>query len=145
MKSLANFFYSLGRLFRSQKRGSSLLFTRDNIRIDPDIDYGGDEIVAYVEVWFDPEAKFGTKLRDDEYVNMYACLSPYTEGLRVDYIIYRYDGRPDEQHTYAGLTQGEKDLIREMIEEVCLKETGMSVDGAWFSFANEDCFSSFGR
>lgn len=135
---------SLGRLLGIAKRDKSLLFTCENIRIDHDIDYGDKEIVAYVEVWFDAEAKFGIKLREDEYVNVYAVLSPYTDDLRVDYIIYRYTGRPDEAYTYKWLTQGEKALIREMIEEVNLRETGMTVDATWFSYENEDCFASGG-
>ena len=104
-------------LLRKRVRDSGLLFTRNNIRIDREIDYDGAEICAYIEVWFDPDKKFGLKLGDDEYVNVYALISPDTGYIRMIYIIYYADGFIDDARAYKHLTPAERTLILEMVSE----------------------------
>ncbi len=132
---------SLRRLFKKRARDRGLMFTRDNIRIDRELDFSGDEICAYIEVWFDAEKKFGVRLPGTDYVNVYAYITPVTGGVRVTYIIYRADGSIGDERPYFGLTQSEKDLILEMAGEVSLSETGMTLDANWFSLQHEDLFA----
>ena len=118
-------------LLRKRVRDSGLLFTRENIRIDPEIFYENYNACAYIEVWFDPEKKFGLRLPGDDYVNVYAYMNPYTGDVRVSYVINYTDGFIDDERYFKKLTQDEKNLIREMVNEVSLTETGMSVDDNW--------------
>ena len=117
----------------AKKAKENLLFTRRNIRINPEIEYDAGGIYAYIEVWFNPVKKFGIKLRGDDVVNVYAYLTPYKNDVEVRYIIHRYDGRAEDEQAYEGLTESEKVLIRQMADEVNLKETGKNVDANWFS------------
>ena len=125
-------------LLRKRVRDSGLLFTRNNIRIDRDIDYCNDYACAYLEVWFDPERKFGLKLCEDEYVNVYAFITPNTGDVRVAYVIYYADGFVDNERQFTALTQEEKNLILTMVNEVSLKETGMSVKTYWSKLIDDD-------
>lgn len=118
-------------LLRKRTRDSGLLFTRDNVRIDRDIEYYENEVCAYIEVWFDAGLKFGLKLSGDEYVNVYAYIKPNTGDVRVTYVIYYADGFIDDERNFKRLTVGEKHFISEMVNEVSLKETGMSVKENW--------------
>ena len=106
--------------------------------IDRDIDYDGDEICAYIEVWFDPDKKFGLKLGDDEYVNVYAYITPYTGKVRVTYVIYYGDDFIDDERIFTKLTPDEKNLIREMVNEVNLKETGMTINDNYREFVKNE-------
>jgi len=125
-------------LLRKRVRDSGLLFTRENIRIDRDIDYSDDYICAYIEVWFNAERKFGLKLKDEEYVNIYANITPNTDKIRVTYIIYYADGFIDDERKFTALTQEEKNLILIMVNETSLKETGMSVNANRYNLNNEE-------
>lgn len=122
---------SLRWLIRKRARDRGLLFTRDNIRIDREIIYEDDVACAYIEVWFDPERKFGLRLPGDDYVNVYAYITPDTGDVRVTYVIYYADGFIDNERTFSALTQGEMDLILEMVNEVSVAETGMTIDDNW--------------
>ena len=132
-------------LLRKRVRDSGLLFTRNNIRIDRDIDYDGDKICAYIEVWFDPDKKFGLKLGDDEYVNVYAYITPYTGEVRVTYVIYYGDYFIDDERIFTKLTPGEKNLIREMVNETSLTETGMMINDNYREFEKNErnCDTAF--
>ena len=46
-------------------------------------------ISAYVETWFDVDAKFGTHVneRDDEWLNLYAIYDPVSRKLYLEYYI----------------------------------------------------------
>lgn len=138
MKILREIRRKIRWLFRKRRRDRSLLFTRDNIRIDRDIDYDENGACAYIEVWFDAERKFGLWLPDEDYVNVYAFLNLRTGEMKVCYIIYYADDDIDGEYKYKGLTQGEIDLIRELMEEVSLKETGISVKSNWL-IVNDEC------
>jgi hypothetical protein len=125
-------------LLRKRVRDSGLLFTRDNIHIDREIDYENDYICAYIEVWFDAERKFGLKLGEEEYVNVYAVINPHTSDVRLEYVIYYGDGFLDSGRTFKKLTQDEKNLILTMTDEVSLRETGMTVKENWVNLMNDD-------
>lgn len=125
-------------LLHKRLRDRKLLFTRDNICIDRDIDYGDDEIVAYIETWFDTERKFGLWLPGDDYINVYAQLFPKTGDLRVIYIMQYSDGLCYDVRTFTALTQGERDLIHEIMDEVSLRETGKTVTENWLNDLSAD-------
>jgi hypothetical protein len=116
------------------------LFTRDNIKIDREIIFDDDIACAYIEAWFDTERKFGIRLPGSDYVNVYAFITPITGEVRVTYIIHRADGSIDNERPYKYLTESERALIREMVDEVCIKESGMTVDGIWFDLVSSGCF-----
>ena len=116
------------KLLHKWRREKGYLFTRDNIRIDYEIEYYDKSIHLYIEVWFDPEKKFGIKLYGDDTVNVYAFLPPDSDDVQLTYIIHRGDGRIEDEQIYDALTQDEKVLIREMANEVSLAETKMTID-----------------
>ncbi len=134
MKRLQRF---LRWLLRKRIRDSGLLFSRGNIRIDREFEFMDGEACAYIEVWFDPEKKFGLWLPGDDYVNVYAFITPFTSEVRVVYIIQYADGSNDDERTFRGLTQDEKCLILEMVNEVSLAETGMTIDENWRDLQDE--------
>ena len=113
-------------------------FTRDNICIDREIDYEDDIVLAYVEVWFDAEKKFGIRLLDGDYVNVYAHITPDTGDLWITYIVCHTDGNTDNECVYTSITEKERDLIWEMVNEISLKETGMTVNQNWSLIKNQD-------
>lgn len=134
MKRLQRF---LRWLLRKRIRDNGLLFSRDNIRIDRDFEFVDGEACAYIEVWFDPEKKFGLWLPGDDYVNVYAFITPFSSEVRVVYIIQYADGSNDDERIFRGLTQDEKSLILEMVNEVSLVETGMTIDENWCDLQDE--------
>lgn len=114
------------RLRRKGHRDKNYILTRDNIKIDCEIDYYYGEACVYIEVWFDVEKKFGLKLSGDEYVNVYAYIS--NDDVRIAYVINYTDGLVDGERHFNKLIQSEKDIIREMANEISLAETGKTID-----------------
>ena len=84
-----------------------------------------------------PGEKFGLKLNNDEYVNVYAYISHCSEHIFVAYIIYYGDGFIDDAR-FAPLTREEKNLILTLVNETSLKETGQTIFAAWNNLINED-------
>ena len=125
------------KLLYKRRRDNGYLFTRDNIRIDYEIEYCGKGIYLYIEVWFDPEKKFGIKLYDEDTVNVYAFLPPDSDDVQVAYIVHRGDGRVEDEQIYDALTQNEKILIREMANEVSLTETKMTIEENYREYEQE--------
>ena len=92
--------------------------TKDNISIDPDIQVDADigqEILVYIETWFDVESKFGIVLDDDDtWLNIYGRYNPFADTLHIECEISRqydsdfFDYSPSESEAAA---------IREMIRE----------------------------
>jgi|GEM_PF-2684656 len=113
-------------LRRKRFRDKNYILTRDNIKIDREIEYYDGEACVYIEVWFDVEKKFGLKLSGNENINVYAYIS--REDVRVAYVVNYTDGLVDDERPFNNLTQSEKALIREMTNEVSLSETGKTVD-----------------
>jgi len=133
---------SLRWLLRKRVRDRGLLFTRENIRIDREIEYYDNYVCAYIEVWFDAERKFGLKLGEEDYINVYAYITPNKNEVRVTYIINYYDGFIDDERTFSALTPKEKNLILIMVNEVSLTETGLSVNDNWNRLTNEENLES---
>lgn len=104
---------------------NSLLFSRQNIRIDSEIICEGNGVCVYLEIWFDPEAKFGVCLIGDDSINIYARISK--DDVRVTYVIKRNDNAKEDEQVYTGLTDAEKSLIREMTNEVNLAASGKTL------------------
>ena len=125
-------------LISKRVRTSGLLFTRNNIHIDYDFEYYNKGIFVYIEVWFDPKKKFGIKLYDDDTVNVYAYLPTNSDDVQVSYIIHRGDGRIEDEQIYNSFTKSEKILIREMANEVTLKETKMTIEAFCYKFEKEE-------
>ena len=125
-------------LLRKKRRDNRLLFTRDNIRIDYEIEYCDKGICLYIEVWFDPEKKFGIKLYDEDSVNVYAFLPADSDDVQITYIVHHGDGRIEDEQIYDALTQGEKSLIREMANEVSLTETKMTIEENYREYVQEE-------
>lgn len=104
--------------------------TYKDIRIDPDFELLSENrscyISAYIETWFDVDAKFGTQTRDrdDAWVNLYAIYNPVNRTLRLEYfvdtdetVLGPYDYKP---------TESEKAVFIEMIERKCKETEGCS-------------------
>lgn len=95
---------------------------RTDIAIDREIlldDQNNQQLVAYVETWFDVDKKFGTKTDIDEgsSVDLYAIYNPISDHLHMEYVVKTDDG--DTWHTYYP-TENEKQLVKDMIAE-CIK------------------------
>lgn len=62
---------------------------RGDIAIDRDMEVDSDigqEILAYVETWFDVDKKFGIHTADDDgtWLNLYARYNPFADTLRME-------------------------------------------------------------
>lgn len=93
---------------------------RSDIAIDRDLqisDNSDQEIVAYLETWFDVDRKFGTHTADDDnsWVNLYAAYNPFTDSLMVGYEI-DHEVEPSEWFDYDP-TNAEAQLIKDLITE----------------------------
>lgn len=104
--------------------------TRDNISIDPCLDVDNNWnppcIVAYIELLFEADEKFGThtRNRDDAWINLYAMYSPVYKTVQLEYYI-ETDTSVSGPHSYAP-TASECRIIMEMIEEKCREAKGYS-------------------
>ena len=96
---------------------SDIVVDRD-MEVDCDI---GQEITAYLEVWFDADKKFGLHINDEEdtWLNLYAKYNPFADTLRLECEISRDDG--SEYFDYKP-TEAESQLIKDMIAEKIQKE-----------------------
>lgn len=99
-------------------------FTRPEIVIDPDMEVDDTgTITAYIETWFDVDAKFGTHTSDSdsEWLNLYAEYTPKTNTLKMMYQLDRDDGSEFFDYT---TTNAEAQLVKDMINECCQKYHG---------------------
>lgn len=95
---------------------------RTDIAIDRDIlldDQNNQQLVAYIETWFDVDKKFGTKTDIDEgsSVDLYAIYNPTNDHLHMEYVVKTDDG--ETWYPYSP-TESEKQLVKDMIAE-CIK------------------------
>ncbi len=103
---------------------------RKNIRIDPMLEVNEDWnppcITAYIETWFDVDAKFGTHTheREDMWLSLYVMYSPVYHTLLMEYYL-ETDVSTSEPIAYEP-TETEKSIIMEMIEEKCKEGEGCS-------------------
>ena len=92
---------------------------RNDIAIDRDmeVDYDiGQEIMVYIETWFDVDKKFGLNIADEDgtWMNMYGKYNPFKDSLRIECEISRDNG--SEYFDYTP-TEAESALIKDMIAE----------------------------
>ena len=92
---------------------------RNDIAIDRDmeVDYDiGQEIMVYIETWFDVDKKFGLNIADEDgtWLNMYGKYDPFEDSLRIECEISRDNG--SEYFDYSP-TDAESALIKDMIAE----------------------------
>ena len=97
--------------------------TREDIAVDPDMQVDGDvgqEILAYIETWFDVDEKFHVDTSDDDtWLNMYARYNPFTDSLNITCEISSDSGSDwfDYEPTIAETTII-KELITQKINEL---------------------------
>ena len=94
-----------------------------DIEVDADIHISDDnenEIVTYLETWFDVDKKFGIHTSGDDgtWLNMYGKFNPFEDTLRIECEICRENGSSyfDYEPTSAE-SQLIKDMIMEKIKE----------------------------
>lgn len=98
---------------------------RSDLAIDPDMQIDcdmGQEILCYVETWFDVDRKFGTHTAEDDstWLNLYARYNPYADTLRMECEISSDSLGENQAFDYeptAAEAQLVKDLITEEIQE----------------------------
>ena len=103
---------------------------RGDIAIDRDMEVDcdiGQEILAYVETWFDVDKKFGIHTADDDctWLNLYARYNPFADTLRMECEI---DSDSPENNQYFDYepTAAEAQLIKEMMTEKIQEEYGQT-------------------
>ncbi len=94
---------------------------RSDIAIDRDMEVDSDigqEILAYVEVWFDADKKFGIRTadKDNTWLNMYARYNPFADTLRMECEIDTDSPESNQYFDYEP-TAAEAQLIKEMMAE----------------------------
>ena len=96
----------------------NLQLEKKDIAIDVDIqlrDENPQEIVAYIETWFDVDKKFMVDTTDDStWVNMYGSYNPFKDSLKIECVISSDD---DAQEFIYNPTKQESDLIKQMIAD----------------------------
>lgn len=104
------------------------------MEVDCDI---GQEITAYLEIWFDVDRKFGLHINgeEDTWLNLYAKYNPFEDTLRVECEISRSDS--SDYFDYEP-TANEAQLIKDMIAEQIEKEYGQTPQ----EFCNDFCGDS---
>ena len=100
---------------------SDIVVLRD-MEID---DESGQEIIAYLETWFDVDKKFGTDTAtdDEKWLNLYAKYNPFADTLRLEYFISKDAECEEGEYTP---TEAEAALIKEMVTEKIQQEYGQS-------------------
>jgi hypothetical protein len=120
---------------------SNSLMVEGHIKIGDDLmfDDEGGYINAYVETWFDVDARFGTKtFGKDDYINVYANYFPESGTLTVSYVIKYGKGNDSDEVFVNDLTQEERDCILRLMNEKCRKENnGEDMNEAWNSQINQ--------
>lgn len=102
-----------------------IMLSRNNIVIDPMLEINEDWnppcVVAYVEIWFSADAKFGTDTATaDAWVNLYAMYNPAESYLRMEYYV-ETDASCSDPIVYEP-TEEERQTVIQMIEEKCMEQ-----------------------
>ncbi len=102
----------------------NLELERGDIVIDRDMDVDcdiGQEIIVYMETWFDVDKKFDVRTSGDDgsWLNMYGKFNPFEDTLRIEYEISRDDGSSYFDYEPTG---AESQLIKDMITEKIKEE-----------------------
>ena len=105
-------------------------FTKDEITVDPVMDFSGKEIVAYIEIWFDVGKRFQVYPNVDDACNLYAKYDPVSRTLRAELCIEDgYDG--NKRWEPVELLPSEQEMIIGLMEEICQKDIGRSLRDTW--------------
>ena len=105
-------------------------FTKDEITVDPVMDFSGKEIVAYIEIWFDVGKRFQVYPNVDDACNLYAKYDPVSRTLRAELCIEDgYDG--NKRWEPVELLPSEQEMIVGLMEEICQKDMGRSLRDTW--------------
>lgn len=105
-----------------------------DMEVDSDI---GQEITAYLEVWFDVDKKFGLHINDeyDTCLNLYAKYNPFADTLRLECEISRNDS--SDYFDYVP-TAAESQTIKDMIADRIYLKYGQTPQ----EFCNDSCGES---
>ena len=105
-------------------------FTKDEITVDPVMDFSGKEIVAYIEIWFDVGKRFQVYPNVDDACDLYAKYDPVSRALRAELCIEDgYDG--NKRWEPVELLPSEQEMIVGLMEEICQKDMGKSLRDIW--------------
>ena len=102
-----------------------IALSRNNISIDPTLEVNTDWnppcVIAYVEIWFDVDAKFGTNTSAaDAWVDLYAMYNPAVNYLYMEYYV-ETDTSCSDPVAYEP-TEEERQTVIQMIEEKCREQ-----------------------
>ena len=94
---------------------------RSDLAIDPDMQIDcdiGQEILCYVETWFDVDRKFGTHTAEDDstWLNLYARYNPYADTLRMECEVSSDTPGKNQIFEYEP-TAAEAQLVKNLITE----------------------------
>lgn len=103
--------------------------SRDEIMLDPVMDFSGREIVAYAEVALDVGRRFQIYPNIDDTCSLYAKFDPISRTLQGELCIKDGDGY--EQWESVEFMPSERDMIVGLMEEVCQKDMGKSLRDIW--------------
>lgn len=97
---------------------------RKDIVVDSDLEVNDDcnAVTAYIETWFDVDAKFGTNTADNDgrWLNLYATYHIDTGELTMEYFV-EDDTEVTGPFSFSP-TEAEKKLVKAMMEECCLSQ-----------------------
>lgn len=104
-------------------------FTKDEITVDPVMDFSGKEIVAYIEIWFDVGKRFQVYPDIDDSCDLYAKYDPVARTMQGELCIKDCDG--GERWVPVELLPSEQEMIVGSMEEICRKDMGKSLRDTW--------------
>ncbi len=109
-----------------------LTLEKSDLKISEDLSFSEVPyfVDVYIETYFDIEKKFGLNLkdRDDVWVNLYAKYNPCDNRFRVDYVIS--SSNSNVWRVYQP-TQAETKMMQKLIDEACIKQTGLTCRDAF--------------
>ena len=105
-------------------------FTKDEVAIDPMMDFSGREIIACIEIGFDVGKRFQVYPNVDDTCDLYAMYDPGSQNLRAELrIVDGYDSK--KRWVPVGLLPIEQEMIVGLMEEICQKDMGKSLRNTW--------------
>lgn len=105
-------------------------FDRDEIVLDPVMDFSRKEVVAHIEIGFDVGRRFQVYPNLDDSCGLYVKYDPVSQALRAELCIEDgYDG--GKRWETVLLLPTEQKMIIGLMEEVCQKDMGRSLRDTW--------------
>ena len=107
--------------------------SRNEVTIDPIMDFSGKEIVAHITIGFDVGKRFQVYPNADDTCALYAKYDPVFQTLWAELCIKNYDGETQwsDRWMSVGLLPSEQEMIVGLMEEICQKEMGKSLRDTW--------------